>query len=80
MATIGRSKAIGEVGNIKFSGFIAWLAWLLVHVYYLTGFKNRLFVVLQWWWSYLTFNRGARLITSRDWRSYHPRSKSGDTG
>lgn len=62
MATIGRSRAITEIGRLKFSGFPAWLVWLAVHIYYLTGFRNRLFVVLQWAWSYLTFSRGARLI------------------
>jgi NADH dehydrogenase len=62
MATIGRSRAITEIGRLKFSGFPAWLVWLAVHIYYLTGFRNRLFVVLQWAWSYLTFGRGARLI------------------
>jgi NADH dehydrogenase len=62
MATIGRSRAITEIGRLKFSGFLAWLVWLAVHIYYLTGFRNRLFVVLQWAWSYLTFGRGARLI------------------
>jgi NADH dehydrogenase len=62
MATIGRSRAITEIGRLKFSGFSAWLVWLAVHIYYLTGFRNRLFVVLQWAWSYLTFGRGARLI------------------
>jgi hypothetical protein len=44
--------------------------WLLVHIYFLSGFKNRLFVVIQWGWSYLTFARGSRLIVSREWRSY----------
>lgn len=62
MATIGRSKAILEIGSIRLAGFPAWLAWLAVHIYYLTGFRNRLLVVLQWAWSYLTFGRGARLI------------------
>jgi NADH:quinone reductase (non-electrogenic) len=62
MATIGRSRAITEIGRLKFSGFPAWLVWLAVHIYYLTGFRNRMFVVLQWAWSYLTFGRGARLI------------------
>jgi NADH dehydrogenase len=62
MATIGRSRAITEIGRLKFTGFPAWLVWLAVHIYYLAGFKNRLFVVLQWAWSYLTFGRGARLI------------------
>ncbi len=69
MATIGRSRAIAETGRFKLTGFIAWLAWLLVHVYYLTGFRNRFFVVLQWAWSYLTFRKGARLIVDKEWRS-----------
>ena len=71
MATIGRSKAIAELGWFKFSGFTAWLTWLLVHIYYLTGFKNRLFVLLQWVWAYMTFRRGARLIVRKEWRSYN---------
>lgn len=69
MATIGRSKAIVELPFLKFGGFIAWFAWLFIHIYYLTGFKNRFFVVFQWAWSYLTFNRGARLIVNREWRA-----------
>ncbi|MGA1845699.1 NAD(P)/FAD-dependent oxidoreductase [Deferribacter abyssi] len=62
MATIGRSKAIAEIKNLKLSGFIAWVTWILVHIMYLTGFKNRIFVILQWAWSYLTLKKGARLI------------------
>jgi NADH dehydrogenase len=50
------------------AGFAAWLLWLVVHIYYLTGFKNRLLVVLQWAWSYLSFRRGARLIVNKEWR------------
>jgi NADH dehydrogenase len=68
MATIGRSRAIVELGSLRMSGYIAWLTWLVVHIYYLTGFRNRLLVVFQWAWSYLTFGRGARLIVSRKWR------------
>ena len=68
MATIGRSRAIVEIGKLRFSGWIAWLAWLVVHIYFLVGFKNRLLVVLNWAWSYLTFRRGARLIVEREWR------------
>ena len=68
MATIGRSRAICDLGRVRFAGFVAWLAWLVVHIYFLVGFKNRLFVVLSWAWSYLTFRRGARLIVSRDWQ------------
>lgn len=65
MATIGRSKAIVEFAGLKFSGFFAWLAWLFVHILYLTGFKNRTLVVLQWGWQYLTFKRGSRLILGK---------------
>ncbi len=71
MATIGRSRAIVEIGRLKLAGFAAWVLWLVVHIYYLTGFRNRLLVVLQWAWSYLTFRRGARLIVSKEWR-LHP--------
>ena len=69
MATIGRSKAITQVGSRKITGFTAWIVWLVVHIYYLTGFRNRLFVVISWAWSYLTYRRGARLILEKEWRS-----------
>lgn len=68
MATIGRKKAILQFGAWKSTGFIAWIAWLLVHIYYLIGFKNKLFVFFSWAWSYLTFKKGARLIVNKDWR------------
>jgi NADH dehydrogenase len=68
MATIGRSRAIVEVGKWHLAGRFAWFLWLVVHIYYLTGFRNRLFVVAQWAWSYLTFRRGARLILEKDWQ------------
>lgn len=74
MATIGRRMAVLQVGNIKFSGFFAWAAWLFVHIYYLIGFKNRLFVFIQWAWSYFTFRRGARLILDKEWRTIPPKS------
>lgn len=70
MATIGRRRAIVEKGRLHFGGFIAWWAWLLVHIYYLTGFRNRVIVLIQWAWSYLTFARGARLIIGKNWRMY----------
>lgn len=70
MATIGRSRAIMESGKVQMTGFTAWLAWLVVHIYFLSGFRNRLFVVISWAWSYLTFRRGARLILRKDWRSF----------
>jgi NADH dehydrogenase len=68
MATIGRSRAICDTGRLQFGGFAAWLFWLCVHIYFLVGFKNRLFVVIQWAWAYLSYGRGARLIVSREWR------------
>ena len=67
MATIGRSRAIVEVGRFHIAGWFAWVTWLIIHIYYLTGFKNRLLVVLQWAWSYMTFRRGARLIVEKEW-------------
>lgn len=63
MATIGRSRAIVEAGKFKMTGFLAWLAWLFVHVISLIGFKNRLYVLSEWFWAYLTRERSARLIT-----------------
>ena len=63
MATIGRNHAIAEIGPVKLTGFIAWSAWLFVHIQNLVGFRNRLIVMTQWLWSYLTYQRGARLIT-----------------
>jgi NADH dehydrogenase len=63
MATIGRNRAIVEAGRFKLTGFIAWLAWLFVHVLSLIGFKNRLYVLSEWFWAYLTRERSARLIT-----------------
>lgn len=70
MATIGRSRAITEVGRYRLTGLFAWLVWLLVHIYFLTGFKNRLFVVISWAWSFFTFRRGARLIVGKRWQFY----------
>jgi NADH:ubiquinone reductase (H+-translocating) len=67
MATIGRSRAIAWARGLKMRGFVAWLAWLFIHVFYLIGFRNRLVVLLNWFWSYLSYKRGARLITSTGW-------------
>lgn len=63
MATIGRRRAVAVVDRMRLSGFIAWLAWLIVHIWYLIGFKNRIVVMTIWAWSYATYRRGARLIT-----------------
>ena len=70
MAAIGRRRAVMERGRLRSTGVFAWLAWLLVHIYFLSGFRNRLAVLMKWGWSYLTFARGSRLIVSQDWRSY----------
>jgi NADH:ubiquinone reductase (H+-translocating) len=63
MATIGRAAAVGMVGPLHLKGLLAWLAWLFVHIFYLIGFENRAMVMFQWAWSYLSYERGARLIT-----------------
>jgi len=63
LATIGRAAAVADFGKLRLSGYIAWLAWLFVHIFFLIGFRNRLIVLIQWAWSYLTYERGARLIT-----------------
>jgi NADH dehydrogenase len=74
MATIGKRKAVAETGKFKLTGFLAWLAWLFIHILYLVGFKNRLFVLSQWAWSYLFSKRGARLITDTDWHLERPQT------
>jgi NADH dehydrogenase len=63
LATIGRAAAVADFGKIHISGYLAWLAWLFVHILFLIGFRNRVIVFIQWAWSYVTFERGARLIT-----------------
>jgi NADH dehydrogenase len=75
LATIGRAAAVAEFGKIHISGFVAWLAWLFIHIMFLIGFRNRLLVFIQWAWSYFTYERGARLITGSDqlpgWTGLH---------
>jgi NADH dehydrogenase len=63
LATVGRSYGIADLGRLRFGGFLGWIFWLAVHIFFLIGFRNRLVVMFQWAWSYLTFQRGARLIT-----------------
>ena len=63
MATIGRGSAVADMGWLQFSGYPAWLAWLFIHLMNLVEFENRVLVLVQWGWSYVTWNRGARLIT-----------------
>lgn len=64
MATIGRGKAVAEIAGVRISGRVAWLLWGAVHIAFLIGFRNRIAVLLDWVWSYVTFRRGARLITA----------------
>lgn len=63
LATIGRAAAIAQFGRLHISGYVAWLAWLFIHIFFLIGFRNRILVLFQWAWSYLTYARSARLIT-----------------
>lgn len=66
MATIGRSKAVAKIGKFKFSGFFAWLTWLFVHLIFLVGFRNKVAVLFNWIYQYITFKPGARIITGMD--------------
>lgn len=70
LATIGRSRALYEAGNFHLSGYLAWWFWLLLHIYRLSGFRNRASVLVHWAWSYWTYGRGARLIVGREWRQF----------
>lgn len=69
MATIGRERAVVQSGGFHFHGFFAWVMWLVVHIMYLIGFRNRFLVFAQWFWSYMTLRRGTRLITAKSWRT-----------
>jgi NADH dehydrogenase len=74
LATIGRSRALYESKSLRLSGYLAWWFWLLLHIYRLTGFRNRISVLVQWAWSYWTYGRGARLIVDREWRQFRPKA------
>ncbi|MBA3260227.1 MAG: NAD(P)/FAD-dependent oxidoreductase [Gemmatimonadales bacterium] len=63
LAVVGRGRAVADIWKLHFGGFMAWLIWIFVHIAFLIGFRNRLLVLIQWAWSYLTYGRGARLIT-----------------
>jgi NADH dehydrogenase len=69
LATIGRSRAVAEIGPLRISGFPAWALWLGVHIVYLIGFQNRLLVLLRWSFSFLTHGRGARVIARPPYQS-----------
>lgn len=80
LATIGRAAAVAQFGKIHISGFVAWLSWLFIHIFFLIGFQNRLLVFIQWAWSYVTYERGARLITGKTdlpgWTGMYPSNSS----
>ena len=65
LATIGRGRAVADLHVIRLSGLVAWVTWLVVHIWYLIGFQNRLLVILRWAFSFMTRGRGARLITDQ---------------
>jgi NADH dehydrogenase len=65
LATIGRARGVADFGAVRFSGFLAWVSWLAVHIFYLIGFRNRILVLISWAWSYVSFRRGARIITGQ---------------
>lgn len=67
LAVIGRGHAVADIAGLKAEGFLAWMLWVFVHIFFLIGFRNRVMVMFQWAWSYVTFQRGARVITG-DWR------------
>jgi NADH dehydrogenase len=66
LATIGRMAAVAQFGRLTLSGFVAWAVWLLAHIYFLIGFRNRLVVMLDWAWAYWTHERHARIVSGRD--------------
>jgi NADH dehydrogenase len=80
LATIGRAAAVAQFGRIHISGFLAWLAWLFVHILFLIGFRNRVLVFIQWAWSYFTYERGARLITGGTDLPGWSTTRTGDSG
>jgi NADH dehydrogenase len=63
MATIGRNDAVAQLGPIQLTGFLGWLMWLVVHLYYLIGFRNRLVVLMGWAWNYVRLDRPVRIVT-----------------
>ena len=65
LATIGRRSGVALFGKVRLSGFLAWAAWLAIHIFFLIGFRNRFVVMFTWAWAYLTYQRSARLIVGR---------------
>ena len=80
LATIGRKRAVADIVGIRLSGFVAWIAWLAVHIFYLIGFENRLIVLLRWAYSFFTRGRGTRLITDAAGNAPPPASVGDEVG
>ena len=64
MATIGRGSAVGDIFGLRITGYFAWLFWIFLHIFWLIGFRNRIAVMFEWAWAYITFQRRVRLITA----------------
>lgn len=79
LAVIGRGRAVADIWRLRFGGFLAWVIWIFVHIFFLIGFRNRVMVLLEWAWAYFTYQRGARLITW-PWRPASGRGPLGITG
>jgi NADH:ubiquinone reductase (H+-translocating) len=79
MATIGRSAAVAQLGKLEFNGWLAWAAWLLVHLIFLVGFRNKVAVLLQWIYSYFTYKRGSRIVTGIEGADAHLPSSTART-
>ena len=76
LAVIGRGRAVADIHRLHFSGFIAWLIWIFVHIFFLIGFRNRMIVLMEWAWSYITYQRGARVITGEGRRASGPAAQA----
>lgn len=76
LAVIGRGQAVADIGRLHFGGFVAWLLWIFIHIFFLIGFRNRVMVLLEWAWAYVTYQRGARLITE----PWHPGPRAEPAG
>lgn len=78
LATIGRSRAVAQIGNLRFGGFVAWMLWLVVHIFFLIGFRNRVAVLLDWTLAYVTFRRSARIVMEERHLADAPRITTDD--
>jgi NADH dehydrogenase len=79
LATIGRSRAVAQIGRLRFGGAVAWLLWLVVHIFFLIGFRNRLAVMLDWAFAYITYQRSSRIILDGPPPRAEPATRSTDS-